>query len=67
MNVYDSTTNPERYVRENREKLVRVLRHGSDEFARACAWTLLDEYCDDVAFEQIEEELRRIKAGEAVA
>ena len=45
--------NPERYVRENREQLVHVLRHGSDEFARACAWTLLDRYCDDVAFEQI--------------
>jgi hypothetical protein len=61
------TSDPERYVRENRETLVRVIRHGSDEFARACAWTLLDEYADDVALEQIEAEFQRIKREEGPA
>jgi hypothetical protein len=32
----------ESYVRQNRDAIVRVLRQSSDNFARACAWTLLD-------------------------
>lgn len=47
----------EEYVRENRERIVRVIRHSDDPFARACAWVLLDRYTPDRDLEELREEL----------
>jgi len=55
----------EAYVQENREMLVRVLRHSNDEFARACAWTLLDEGSSEPELEQLQDELEAIREGVA--
>lgn len=58
---------PETFVAENREQVVKVIRHSSDPFIRACAWTLLDRYSDDPDLEELHEELEEIskKRGKA--
>jgi len=48
---------PETYVEENRERLVQIIRHSEDAFARACAWTLLDRYTPDRELEELHDEL----------
>jgi hypothetical protein len=59
-----STTNtdPDRYVRENRETLVKIIKHGNDDFVRALALAALVEYGGDPAVEQLRHELDRIEA-----
>ena len=47
----------EEYVRKNRERIVGVIRHSDDPFARACAWVLLDRYTPDRDLEELREEL----------
>lgn len=37
-----TTTDLETYVDENYDRIVRVLRHSQDSYARGCAWALLD-------------------------
>lgn len=49
--------NPEEYVQENRNRVIRIVRHCDDPFARACAWTLLDRYTPDKDLEQLHDEL----------
>ena len=49
------------YVRENRESLIRVIRHSSNTYARACVWALLDAGLDDPEIEDLEDELQAIK------
>lgn len=58
---FDLPTDPETIVDEHREMLVRVLRHSSDPYARACAWTLLDAGSDAPKLEQIESEIQTFK------
>jgi hypothetical protein len=53
-------TDPDRYVRENRETLVRIIKHGNSKFARALALAALVEYGGDPAVEQLRRELDRI-------
>ena len=55
------------FVSENREMLKRVLRHGDDEFARACAWVLLDEGSDDPDIKTLEDELNQLKQQRGIA
>jgi hypothetical protein len=38
---------PDEYVRENKETLVKIIKHGDDEFVRAMALTALVMYGDD--------------------
>lgn len=45
------------FVAENREMLVRVLRHSNDAYARACAWALLDMGGDAPEIDQLQQEL----------
>lgn len=52
-----SDINPEEYVEENRETIIKVIRHSSDSFARACAWTLIDRYSDDPDLDELHDEL----------
>ncbi|MDJ1433546.1 hypothetical protein [Halostagnicola sp. A-GB9-2] len=49
------------WVKENRDMLVRILRHGTDGYARACAWALLDRGASDPELEQIENELDALR------
>lgn len=58
---FDLPTDPEMIVDEHREMLVRVLRHSSDPYARACAWTLLDAGSDAPTLEQVESEIQAFK------
>jgi len=48
---------PEEYVQENREEVIRVIRHSDDAFTRACAWTLLDRYTPDQDLDELHDEL----------
>lgn len=54
------SVDPEEYVRENREKVVAIIKNSDDAFTRACAWTLLDRYTPDREVEELEEELRAV-------
>lgn len=58
---FDLPTDPETIVREHHDMLVRVLRHSSDPYARACAWTLLDAGSDAPTLEQVEREIQQFK------
>lgn len=58
MEDYDTL---EEFVDQNREMLVRVLEHSSNEFARAAAWTLLDAGSDDPDIERLESELKTLQ------
>lgn len=60
-------TDVEEYARENKEMLVNVLRHGSDEMARAWAWAILDEGLSDPEFDTLEAEFDAVKQRRANA
>lgn len=60
-------TDVEEFAEENTEMLKRVLRHSSDEFARASAWTILDRGLDDPEIEQLERELEQVKSDRGMA
>jgi len=62
-----STDDPEQYVRENRETLVKVIKHGSDNFVRSLALAALVEYGGDPDREAVRRELDRMDelGGEA--
>lgn len=49
------------------DALKRVIRHSSDSYARACAWTLLDEVCDEPELEDLEIELRHVRERRGVS
>jgi hypothetical protein len=51
----------EGYVADNREMLVRVLRHSSDSYARACAWALIDVAEDDPELTVLQQEFEALK------
>lgn len=44
---------PERYVRENQEVLVRLIIHGTDDFVRSLALAALIEYGPEPDIEHI--------------
>lgn len=56
----DPRESPERFVRQNRETLLRVIRHGDDEFVRALAIAVLVEYGDNPTRDQIIREVEQI-------
>ncbi|ADD03646.1 uncharacterized protein Nmag_0047 [Natrialba magadii ATCC 43099] len=58
---YSLTDDPERYVQNNRDRLLNVLKNGDDEFTRAVVWAILDEYGDDVTLEELQLELDRLQ------
>lgn len=51
---------PETFVEENRERLVQIIRHSDDPFARACAWSMLDRYTPDREIDELHEELDNV-------
>jgi len=52
---------PDEYVRENRETLVRVIKHGDDGFVRAMAMAALVRYGDEPAIHDVEHELEQVR------
>jgi hypothetical protein len=52
--------NADEYVRENRKKIIGVIRNSDDAYTRACAWTLLDRYTPDKDIEDLKDELDTI-------
>jgi len=51
----------ETYVHQNRDRIVRVLRQSSDNFARACAWTLLDHGLPDPELAELRREFDHVR------
>jgi len=50
---------PDEYVRKNRDTLVRIIKHGNDDFVRSLALAALVEYGDDPDIEKVRRELER--------
>lgn len=51
---------PNQYVRENKETLVEIIKHGTDDFVRALAMAALVEYGEEPDIEQVRHELNRM-------
>jgi hypothetical protein len=62
-----ATSDPDRYVRENRETLVRIIKHGNDDFVRALALAAIVEYGDKPEIETLRRELDRLDELEGSA
>lgn len=54
-----TSRDPEQYVNENAEQLVRIIKHSSKSFPRALALAALVEYGDDPAVESVASELEQ--------
>ncbi len=61
MDRVDPGENPDRWVRENRDMLVRIIKHGDARFVRAAALATLVRYGDDPALHEVERELKLAK------
>jgi hypothetical protein len=48
---------PDEYVRNNRDTLVRIVKHGNDDFVRSLALAALVEYGEDPDIEKVRGEL----------
>ena len=57
MKAFDGS--PDEFVSENRETLVRIVKHGDDEFVRALAIKALVNYGREPEAEDAVRELRR--------
>jgi hypothetical protein len=60
MSRSDTPPDPNEYVRQNRETLVEVVKHGNDEFVRALCLAARVEYGDDPDREQLRRELDHV-------
>lgn len=60
-------TDPETYVRENREILVDIIKHGNDDFVRALALAALVEFGGDPDVEAVRRDLARLTEQEGLA
>ena len=56
-----ATADPDQYVRENRETLVEIIKHGNDDFVRALALAAIVEYGGEPEIETLRRELDRIE------
>lgn len=52
---------PERYVRNNRETLLQVIRHGDDEFTRGLAIAALVKYGPDPSLATVKQDIERME------
>lgn len=59
MKGYDG--DPEKFVQENHETLVRILKHSDDEFVRGLALSALLEYGSDPLVEDVERDLKNAR------
>lgn len=61
MRAYDG--DPDAFVSENRETLVRLLKHTDDVFVRALALATLVEYGNEPILDDVERELRKARSN----
>ena len=54
-------SSPEAFVADNREMLVRILRHSNNAYARACAWAILDAGSDAPDLDTLQRELAALQ------
>lgn len=59
MRAYDG--DPDTFVSDNRETLVRLLKHTDDVFVRALALATLIEYGTEPILDDVERELRKAR------
>jgi len=52
-------TDPDEYVRNNRDTLVRIIKHGNDDFVRSLALAALVEYGEDPDIEKVRREIEK--------
>ena len=50
---------PDTYVRENRDRLIKIFKHGSDDFVRAFALAAIVEYGSEPDLEMLRRDLDR--------
>jgi hypothetical protein len=50
---------PDEYVRNNRDTLVRIIKHGNDDFVRSLALAALVEFGEDPDIEKVRRELEK--------
>lgn len=62
----DRHTSPEAFVDNNREMLVRILRHSNNAYARACAWAILDAGSDAPDLDKLQRELAALQEQQPV-
>jgi len=62
-----SDIDPDEYVRNNREALVEIIKHGNDPFIRSLALAALVEYGDDPDIEKVRRELERVAESKGSA
>ncbi|NLV10256.1 MULTISPECIES: hypothetical protein [Halomicrobium] len=51
----------DQFVQENKDTLVRILKHGDDEFVRALALSALVRYGNEPMLHDVESEIERAK------
>lgn len=51
---------PETYVREHRETLVEIIKHGDDDFVRALCLAAIVKYGTDPDVAQLQQEIARL-------
>ena len=54
-----SSRSPDEYVQENQDTLVKIIKHGTDDFVRAFALAALVEYGEEPDIERVRRELDR--------
>ena len=54
-----SSSSPDEYVQENQDTLVKIIKHGTDDFVRAFALAALVEYGEEPDIERVRRELDR--------
>jgi hypothetical protein len=59
MTTTDQPIDPDEYVREHRETLVEIIKHGTDPFVRAFALAALVEYGEEPDLDRVRHELDR--------
>jgi len=52
-------SDPDEYVRNNRDTLVRIIKHSNDDFVRSLALAALVEYGEDPDIEKVRRELEK--------
>jgi hypothetical protein len=56
----DGSIDPKEFVRQNRRKIIAIIRSSDDQFMRAYAWALLDKYTSNTDGSELHQELDEI-------
>jgi hypothetical protein len=60
MSTVNVPDDPNVYVREHREELLKIIKHGTDPFVQSLALAALVEYGEDPDLEWVRRELDRV-------